>query len=219
MTGDDDDLRAPSDDRTDAPTGEPIDQLGDEVAVLLADPQLWEEPPAGLEDRIVGAVHSEANVGAPPTNRRQRSWLRPALLGAAAAVLLLFGGVVVFSALNGATGTDRFSAELVPTGLVADVEGSIEVTSFRSGLRIELDAISLPRRDGGQFYEGWLRTDDGDLVSVGTFHDGTDVTLWAGIEPERVAAFSITMERAAAPDSVDQRSSGEVVLKADIPRR
>lgn len=48
---------------------------------LLADPALWIEPGPDLEQRIVDAV-------AP---RRPRHWVRNALLGAAAAVILAVG--------------------------------------------------------------------------------------------------------------------------------
>ncbi|MEM1334877.1 MAG: anti-sigma factor, partial [Actinomycetota bacterium] len=141
---------------------------------------------------------------------------RAGLLGAAAAILLLAGGVVAFRAAGAPPAQVAASAELVPTGLVPDLEGSIEVTPVRSGLRVDLDAPTLPRRDGGRYYEGWLQLDDGFLVPIGTFHEGADVTLWAGIELDRVVGMTITLERAAVGSSPDQASSGEVVLKADI---
>lgn len=193
-------------------------ELGPEIDALLADPAIWDEPRTGLEDDIVRAIESEAYTGPvggePP--RRRPGWVRPALLGAAAVIAILVGGVVVFSALGGSSGTEEFSAELVPTGLIDGVEGSVEIRSFDSGLQVDLDAPNLPRRDGGRYYEGWLRTVDGTLVPVGTFHEGADVTLWAGIEADRVVAFTITLEVAEAPDSTEHGSSGEVVLKADL---
>ncbi len=191
--------------------------LGPEVETLLADAATWEQPPADLGERIVAGVRSEAVAGAPAAVRRSPHWIRPAVLGAAAVVAFLFVGVVALSAVGGSTGADQFSADLVPTGLIDGVDGSIEMASFDSGLRIELDAPSLPRREGGQFYEAWLRTEDGLLVPVGTFHGGDAVTLWAGVERHRVTAFSVTLEEAVGPDSVDQRTSGRVVLKVDIP--
>ncbi len=141
------------------------------------------------------------------------------LLGAAAAFVVLLGGVVVFSALSDSPPQEAFSADLVPTGLVPDVEGSVAVTEMQSGLEIELDAPSLPRRAGGQFYEGWLRTIDDRLVPIGTFHEGDNVTLWAGIELDEVASMTITLEEAVAGDSPAQASSGQVVLKVDFPSR
>jgi len=192
-----------------------------EIGALLGDSTMWDLPGDDLADRIVNAISSES-VHAPepyaatagPSGRR--SWARPALLGAAAAIAFLFGGLVLLSGLSGVEEVDAFSAELVPTGLIGDQSGDITVTSFDSGLRIELEAASLPRRDNGSFYEGWLKTVDGDLFPVGTFHDGVDVTLWAGVELERVELFTITLEAAAGPDDPGQKSSGEVVLRTEI---
>ena len=97
-----------------------------------------------------------------------------------------------------------------------DVGGSIDVTSFDSGLRIDLEAPGLPRRDDGKFYEGWVRTADGDLLSVGTFHEGSNVTLWAGVELDRIELFMITLEEAVGGNDSGQGSSDEVVLRTAI---
>jgi hypothetical protein len=201
------------------------DALGVDLDALLAEPSTWIEPPPELGDRIVAAVRSEATLGdsepmayeAGFSAVRRRSWIRPALLGAAAAITFLFGGIVVLSALGSAdTGTDAFSAELTSTGLLPDVGGSIDVTSFESGLRIDLQASGLPRRDDGKFYEGWVRTADGDLFPVGTFHDGSNVVLWAGVELDHIELFTITLEEAAGPNDPGQGTSGEIVLRTEI---
>ncbi len=196
--------------------------LDADIVALLADASTWVEPPSGLSDRVVAAVCSEAafgddsdpeSLGAAP----RRTWFRPALIGAAAAIAFLFGGIIVLSALSGAEiGTDAFSAELTSTGLVSDVGGNIDVTSFDSGLRIDLDAPELPRRDDGEFYAGWMRTADGDLLPVGTFHEGSNVTLWAGVELDRIELFMITLEEAVGGNDSGQGSSDEVVLRTAI---
>lgn len=192
-----------------------------QFGALLADPTMWESPSDDLSDRIVSAISSESVNAPEPSAVRsgshgRRSWARPALLGAAAAIAFLFGGLVLLSGLSGVEDVDSFSAELVPTGLIGDQSGAITVTSFDSGVRIELDAASLPRRDNGSFYAGWLKTFDGDLFPVGTFHDGVEVTLWAGVELERAEMFTITLEAAAGPGDAGQGSSGEVVLRTQI---
>jgi hypothetical protein len=197
------------------------DEFDAQISALLADPTVWDSPGDDLGDRIVNAISSESvdaleTFAAPAGPSGRRTWARPALLGAAAAIIFLFGGLVILSGLSGVEDIDSFSAELVPTGLISDQSGDITVTSFDSGLRIELDAASLPRRDNGLFYEGWLKTVDGDLFAVGTFHDGVDVTLWAGVELERVELFTITLEEAAGPDDLGQGSSGDVVLRTEI---
>ena len=191
-----------------------------EFDALLADASMWDEPGPDLGDRIVAAIHSESALGDPAIGAarplRGRTWLRPALLGAAAAIVFLFGGVVVLSALSGVDDVDTFSSELTSTGLIADVGGDIEISPLDSGLRIDLVAPGLPRRDGGAFYEAWVRTVDGELIPVGTFHDADDVILWAGIELDRIDLFTITLETAQEPKSPDQASSGDVVLRAAI---
>ncbi len=192
-----------------------------QFGALLANPTMWDSPGDDLSDRVVSAISSEsvnaaATYAAPSGSHGRRSWVRPALLGAAAAIAFLFGGLVLLSGLSGVEDVDSFSAELVPTGRTDGQSGAITVTLFDSGLRIELDAASLPRRDNGSFYAGWLTTVDGDLFPVGTFHDGVKVTLWAGVELERVEMFTITLEAAAGRGNEGQGSSGEVVLRTEI---
>lgn len=198
---------------------EPI-EFGAEIDALLADPSMWEQPPSDLGDRVAASIQAEASQAVPAvpqaTGMARRGWLRPALLGAAAAVAILLGGVVALSALSGVEDRDTFSAELTSTGLINDVEGSVEIASFDSGLRIDLDAPSLPRRANGKFYEGWLRTVDGDLIPVGTFHGGDSVTMWAGVGLDEVEAFTITLEESVAGDDIGQGSSGDVVLRAAV---
>ncbi len=109
-----------------------------------------------------------------------------------------------------------FDAELVPTGLVPDVEGTIEVTELDGGLQIELDAPSLPRRVHGAFYEGWLRLADDRLVPVGTFQTGIDVTLFAGIDLDDVTELVIALGEASPGDGA-RSGPDDVVLKADLP--
>lgn len=204
-------------------------EVGADISDLLGDTALWEQPSPDLGDRIVAAVSSEADVSAPATassgdggdgavvsmfsSRR----VRTAVLGSAAALAMLFGGILLLSAVSGNPQEEDFAAALVPTGVIADVSGDVEVTSLDSGLRIELDAPSLPRRANGEFYEGWLRLADGRLVPIGTFHEGGGVTLWAGIELDKVLGMTITLEEAVAADSPEQASSGRVVLKLDFP--
>jgi hypothetical protein len=101
---------------------------------------------------------------------------------------------------------------MAPTALVPGARGEATLTKTTSGWRIELDASGLPRLDDGRFYEAWLRNDDGVLVPVGTFNDGRNVTLWAGVSPKDFATFTVTRERADG----DQGSSGEKVLVATI---
>jgi Anti-sigma-K factor rskA len=213
---------------------------GQEIAELaaLADGSLGPERRAGLEaqvaasgeladrlaeqERAVALMRSAAaEVEAPEAlrarieaQRRPRRMSAPrrlALIGAAAAagVAAIAIGVGVFGS---STSGESFNAALAATDLAPGARGEATLTKTSSGWRIELDATGLPRRDGGRFYEAWLRNRAGVLVPVGTFNDGRKVTLWAGVQPTDFTTLTVTREQADG----DQASSGEKVLVGTV---
>jgi len=173
------------------------------------------------QQRAVALARSaEAAVEAPAAlraridaqRRARRVWIpsRLVLVGAAAtAVAAVAVGVAVFR--SGTSGI-RFHAALAATDVVPGARGEATLSKTASGWRIELDATGLPRLDGGRFYEAWLRDGAGVLVPIGTFNDGRDVTLWAGVSPKDFAMLTVTRERADG----DQASSGEKVLVGTV---
>lgn len=215
MTADDERVSYLADDRAGASGGtdaelDPDERLAlDELRALLADPALWVEPDPALEDQVVAAVTERAATGAPTVPRtapaRRRRHL-PAVLGGLVAAAVLVVGLVVVS--SGDDGGDTVEIALAPTDLVPGASGRATVTPERSGLRIELDATGLPRRDGGQYYQAWLRSETGELVPIGTFHEGDDIVLWAGVELASFPTLTVTEEQVEA----DQGSSGRRVL-------
>jgi len=198
----------------------------DDLRDLLADESLWAEPPAGLDDGIVAAIAAEAvtrparpetpaappdPAGSPtvvPLAPRRRQGLRLALSAAAAVAALAVAGIVVSRSGDSADG----SVALAATDVLPDASGSASLRRTDSGWRIELDATGLPRRDGGRFYEAWLRNADGVLVSIGTFNEGVDVVLWAGVPPSEFSTLTITEEEADG----DPASSGVRVLVGPV---
>ena len=147
-----------------------------------------------------------ARIDAQRRARRMPASRRLAAVGAAAAVaVVLVIGLAVFRSSSSQT---RFQAALAATALAPGAKGEATLTKTSSGWRIELDATGLPRLDGGRFYQAWLRNASGVLVPVGTFNEGTNVTLWAGVSPKRFTIVTVTRERADG----DQTSSGEKVL-------
>jgi anti-sigma factor RsiW len=174
---------------------------------------------AGLlaeQERAVSLARSAvAEVEAPAALRARIDAQRPvrrvparrlALIGAAAtAVLALAVGLTVFE--SGAP-AERLGAALAPTSLAPGAEGRATLTKTTSGWRVELDATGLPRLEAGRFYEAWLRNSAGVLVPIGTFNEGRDVTLWAGVSPKEFPMLTVTREHADG----DQASSGEKVL-------
>jgi hypothetical protein len=138
--------------------------------------------------------------------------VRPAavVLGAATAVAVaLFVTVGVF---DSGPATEQLQVALSAPATTPAAEGEATLTKTDSGWRIELDATGLPRLDGEQFYQAWLRNPDGVLVPIGSFNEGQDVTLWAGVSPRDFTALTVTRERA----DDDQASSGDRVLVGTV---
>ena len=210
----------------------------DELRRLLSDENLWAEPPAELEDSIVAAISAEADApdsvagfapgpvdlaaarerrlaqdsagGARASHRRAsggRRWARPAILVAAAAAVV---GVALTAVvlLRTANPAPTFTASLTATELAPGAGGTVTMVREESGWEILLNAYGLPRLDGGEFYQAWMRNDEGTLIPVGSFNEGMDVVLWGGVSPRTYPTFSVTRESADG----DQASSGQRVL-------
>jgi hypothetical protein len=218
------------------------DEAGDRELVelaTLADESLAPERRAALEaqvaqsavladrlaeqERAVALARSAADaVGAPAALRarieaqrraprpRARVPRRAVLLGASATAALAVALGVVVSTRG--TSHQSFHAALAATNLAPGAAGEATLTKTSSGWRIELDATGLPRRAGGRFYEAWLRDAAGVLVPIGTFNEGRDVTLWAGVSPKTFTTLTVTREQADG----DQTSSGEKVLVGTV---
>ncbi|MGS0684271.1 anti-sigma factor [Nakamurella sp. GG22] len=187
----------------------------DALRDLLADPTLWAEPPPGLEDTVVAGITAAAAqqraADAPEApidlaSRRPR-WKRPAFLVAAAAAVVAVALSAVLL-LRDPSAERRFDVALAATELAPGASGTATMLKKDSGWEIHLDATSLPRLDGGRFYQAWLRNEAGVLVPIGTFNEGTDVILWAGVSPQDFPAMTITREEADG----EQDSSGQRVL-------
>ena len=198
---------------------------------VLADRAVWAEPSPDLQERVVAAIAEEAGAG----RRRRRiryslvaavSARRSAVVGrigeaprsvdpplvegtgwAAAAAGFLAAGVTVGLQVTRDEPV-QFAASLTGTRLAPDADGNVTLTKTDSGWKIELHATGLPRRSDGEFYQAWLKGDTGLLVPIGTFNEGTDVTLWSGVGPTTFPTLSITKEVADG----NQASSGQVVL-------
>jgi hypothetical protein len=190
-------------------------------ALLAASPEMAgrlaeQERAVALGRSAAAAVEApgalRARIDAQRHVRRTRLWSRPVLISAgAAAALAIALAVAVFS--SGTSG-ERLHAALAATDLAPGSRGEATLTKTPSGWRIELDATGLARLADGGFYEAWLRDGAGVLVPIGTFNEGRDVTLWAGVSPNRFTTLTITRERADG----DQTSSGAKVLVGAVDR-
>ena len=189
----------------------------EELKRLLADPAVWAEPEAALEDRVVQAIGAEAAsgrpgrpvAGRPRAARSRRGWIAAVVGVAAAAIIAL---AVSLSLRSTGSSGQQFSMALTATELAPAASGNATLTKTNSGWRVELDATGLPRLDGGRFYQAWLRNADGALVPIGTFNEGQKVTLWSGVSPVDYPTLTVTQEAADG----NQASSGQRVLVGHV---
>ncbi len=212
----------------------------DNLRALLTQPSMWAEPPASLEDSVVALIGAEAAqrsgmstplaaevpipVAADPidlaaarmsgaaTSTRKALWRRPAFLVAAAAavVAVVFSTILLLQNFS----QPRFDVALTATELAPGATGTASMVRTDSGWEIKLKATGLPRLDGGNFYQAWLRNSGGVLVTIGTFNEGTDVTLWAGVSPKDFGTMTITKESA---DGVQDSSGQRVLVGSAVP--
>jgi hypothetical protein len=129
--------------------------------------------------------------------------------GVALLVAVIVAAVVVgaLALRDDGDSDDRMSFALSGSGGTA----TGDIRKLPSGWRIDLDA-DLPRLDNGQYYQAWLKDDAGTLVPIGTFNEGEDVVLWAGVSPLEFKNFTVTREKADG----DQASSGDKVLTGTL---
>lgn len=202
-----------------------------ELAQLLADPSLWLEPGPAVEAGVLAAIGAERAQQAAdtpqsrsdvvvPLRSRRRAWstqVAAGLVGAAAAALI---AVVIAQSSDddrSALAPADSTFELVGTDLAPGFTGTAEVAVQPSGTLIRMAVVGLPRREGGNFYEAWLKSCDGTrLVPIGTFHDMDRATGWAGVSVQDFPLLTVTAEQVAGPKDVEQGSSGQVVVTGTI---
>jgi hypothetical protein len=181
-----------------------------ELADRLAEQQRAVALVRGAAAEVEAPAPLRARIAAERLPRRAWRPSRLVLAGAAAtATLAVALGIIL---LGSGTAAQRFHAELAAAGALPAARGEATLTKTDSGWRIELDATGLPRLDGGRFYEAWLKNAAGVLVPIGTFNEGRQVTLWAGVSPKDFPMLTVTREQADG----DQASSGDKVLAGPI---
>src|SRR5215468_6546130 len=185
---------------------------------ILSEKALWAEPDAGLEQRVVDLIGDAAGESPPDSGTASVSRItasrprrrRYTFLGIAAAVVLAVGLAVGISVAvsNSSSGATTFAATLSGTRLAPGASGKATLTQTTSGWRIHLDATGLPRLDNGRFYQAWLKNAAGTAIPIGTFNEGRNVMLWAGVPPSDYSTMTVTRQTAQGGPA----SSGQVVL-------
>jgi hypothetical protein len=176
-----------------------------DLAALLAEQERAVSFARSAAEEVEAPSGLRARVTAPKRARRQPMRRPLALVGATAAIIVAVG-IGVAAVRPGDPQT--LHAALASTELAPSAHGDAELTKTSSGWRIYFDVTGLPRRDGGRYYQAWLRNAAGTTVPVGTFNEGRNVTLWAGVSPKEFTTLTVTREAADG----NQASSGEKVL-------
>ena len=174
----------------------------DATRVSLADPVLWESPPADGVDRLLATISgtTSANV---PTHRRR--WFVP--IYAAAAVVLLAVAATTIAILRPTDDADwqvALAAQTAFPDAVASIEGWDTDTGTR--MRITIDGIDDVADEG--FYELWMTSPDGEHISAGTFRSAGTIDTWSGVRRADFPRLWITFE----PFDGDPSPSGRTVL-------
>lgn len=183
----------------------PPDKEGlDLVRGVLGDEAAWSQPPPEVADHLLATVAAERKPTPFSQNRlRWRPWA--AAFAAAALVALVLG-------LFGAFDTAVQTIEMHGTDLEPTATGHAAIQETGTGWSIALEVSGLPPAGDGQYYEGWLWSEDGDGISVGTFNlseDDRSVVLWSGVDPDAYPSLWVTLEN----EDGDPSASDQVVMR------
>lgn len=177
------------------------------LRALLADPDGWAEPPAGLLGQILAGTGTGTGSAAGRDDRRRQIQMRRTVRAGAAALLAAAAVVVGIVVTRGPATTD---VALAGTRLAPAASATAKLHATPSGLAIELDVSGLPPSPPGYYYQAWMKGPRG-LVTIGTFHlrggPGT-VELWSAVSLADYPAITVTRE----PEDGNPASSGQVVL-------
>lgn len=173
----------------------------------LSDEAVWADPPEGVVEGVLTAVGSGSSV---PVATRRR-WPRVALVGAAAALLLVVLGV---SGLLDRPPDPELVVALEGTDLASGAVGAASLRSTPSGWWIRLEVEGLPPAPDDSYYEGWV-WGQGEGVSIGTFHlrGGSEpVILWSGVDVAEYPSIRVTLQ----DEGGGPQASDRVVMEGEV---
>lgn len=165
----------------------------DLIRSVLSRKETWSEPPPEVADQVIAAISAEKRPADLEPVARSRRWPLVAAVstGAAAVVIAIMGMLGVFSS------PDQQVLAIEGTDLQPSATGEASIRESGAGWWIRLELDDLPAADQGTYYEGWVWNDDGQGVSIGTFHlRGGDqqVILWSGVDPANYPSIWVTLE-------------------------
>ena len=172
--------------------GESHERL-DLIRDVLSIDATWAEPPPQVADGLLAALAVEAVPGPGMNQERSGRW---------ALVLVGAGGLVAIAALvlgtlNVIQDEGDNVVAMSGTELEAAALGNAEFGPNEAGWWIRLDVTGLPPAPEGNYYEGWVWSDEGEGVSIGTFHlrgEDMPIVLWSGVPLADYPSIWVTLE-------------------------
>jgi hypothetical protein len=185
-------------------SGDPPDRAHlDALRALFRHEAMWAEPPARVGDELLREVAASSE---PRVIATRSPWL---------AVAVIVGALfVAVAAAAGGLFDEPSEIVIAMTGtdLEPSARGEVEIRSTGAGWWISLETDGLSAADEGTYYEGWMWSDQGAGVSIGTFHlrsDDEPVILWSGVDPDAYPSVWVTLEE----EDGDPSASDRVVMR------
>lgn len=174
---------------------------------VLSSAAAWGVPPDSVAEEVLGEIRDQTNPF-----RESRRRISPMRLLAA---VLTLGAVVLATVLGLGSLRDGTRVDLEGTELLPTATGTAWLEPTDAGWSIWIDLSGLPPADDGYYYEGWVWSDDGDGVSIGTFHlrNGPErLSLWSGVDVADYPSIWISLQAEGGGPAV----SDEIVMRGRL---
>lgn len=179
----------------------------DAARQVLSSAAAWGVPPDSVAEEVLGEIRAR-------TNPFQESRGRISPMRLLAAVMTL-GAILLVTVLGLGSLRDGTRVELAGTELLPTASGTAWLEPTDAGWSIRIDLDGLPPADDGYYYEGWVWSDDGDGVSIGTFHlrNGLErLSLWSGVDVADYPSIWISLQAEGGGPAV----SNEIVMRGRL---
>ena len=196
-----------------APEGEEGHDRLDLIRDVLSSDATWAEPPPQVADGLLAALAAEAVPIPAVSGARSGRW--PLVLAGAGSLVAI--GALVLGTINVIEDEGSSLVAMSGTELEAAALGEAEFGPNGAGWWIRLDVTGLPPAPEGSYYEGWVWSDDGDGVSIGTFHlrgEDMPIVLWSGVPLADYPSIWVTLES----EDDGPEASDLIVMTGRIPQ-
>jgi hypothetical protein len=196
-----------------APEGEEGHDRLDLIRDVLSSDATWAEPPPQVADGLLAALAAEAVPIPAVSGARSGRW--PLVLAGAGSLVAI--GALVLGTINVIEDEGSSLVAMSGTELEAAALGEAEFGPNGAGWWIRLDVTGLPPAPEGSYYEGWVWSDEGDGVSIGTFHlrgEDMPIVLWSGVPLADYPSIWVTLES----EDDGPEASDLIVMTGRIPQ-